>query len=186
MPRPYPPAGKSTLSIITMAKYEWFEEWKDKPVHKRGDAYEDVKKTFVDAIMQTVFKLYPHIEDKVRGDGVCGCSGSRPGSVCPAHTGAAGGRFGWAEGHHPITPNVASTTTQNSAGRLIPYHTPSKQRSRAQGTPHCVLLRWDLRVHLSPIGRVCLGGDTADQPALHRQPPRGVLRHGPRHGAHAD
>uniref|UniRef100_A0A8C9FIF5 All-trans-retinol 13,14-reductase n=1 Tax=Pavo cristatus TaxID=9049 RepID=A0A8C9FIF5_PAVCR len=57
--------GKSTLSIITMAKYKWFEEWKDKPVHKRGDAYEDVKKTFVDAIMQTVFKLYPHIEDKV-------------------------------------------------------------------------------------------------------------------------
>uniref|UniRef100_A0A8C3LVG3 All-trans-retinol 13,14-reductase n=1 Tax=Chrysolophus pictus TaxID=9089 RepID=A0A8C3LVG3_CHRPC len=57
--------GKSTLSIITMAKYEWFEEWKDKPVHKRGDAYEDVKKTFVDAVMQTVFKLYPHIEDKV-------------------------------------------------------------------------------------------------------------------------
>lgn len=57
--------GKSTLSIITMAKYEWFEEWKDKPVHKRGDAYEDVKKTFVDAIMQTIFKLYPHIEDKV-------------------------------------------------------------------------------------------------------------------------
>lgn len=48
-----------------MAKYEWFEEWKDKPVHKRGDAYEDVKKTFVDAIMQTIFKLYPHIEDKV-------------------------------------------------------------------------------------------------------------------------
>uniref|UniRef100_A0A8C2TKA4 All-trans-retinol 13,14-reductase n=1 Tax=Coturnix japonica TaxID=93934 RepID=A0A8C2TKA4_COTJA len=57
--------GKSTLSIITMAKYEWFEEWKDKTVHKRGDAYENVKKTFVDAIMQTVFKLYPHIEDKV-------------------------------------------------------------------------------------------------------------------------
>ncbi|XP_065601092.1 all-trans-retinol 13,14-reductase [Cyrtonyx montezumae] len=57
--------GKSTLSIITMAKYEWFEEWKDKPVHKRGDTYEDVKKTFVDAIMKTVFKLYPHIEDKV-------------------------------------------------------------------------------------------------------------------------
>ncbi|OXB73882.1 UNVERIFIED_CONTAM: hypothetical protein H355_005711 [Colinus virginianus] len=57
--------GKSTLSIITMAKYEWFEEWKDKPVHKRGDAYEDVKKSFVDAIMKTVFKLYPHIEDKV-------------------------------------------------------------------------------------------------------------------------
>ncbi|NXK46925.1 RETST reductase, partial [Chauna torquata] len=57
--------GKSTLAIVTFAKYEWFEEWKDEQVKKRGDAYEDVKKTFVDAIMQVVFKLYPHVEDKV-------------------------------------------------------------------------------------------------------------------------
>ncbi|NXS55151.1 RETST reductase, partial [Brachypteracias leptosomus] len=57
--------GKSTVAIVTFAKYEWFEEWKDKPVHKRGDDYEDLKKTFVDAIMQTVFKLYPRIEDRI-------------------------------------------------------------------------------------------------------------------------
>ncbi|NXC49194.1 RETST reductase, partial [Penelope pileata] len=57
--------GKSMLSILTFAKYEWFEEWKDEPVKKRGDAYEDMKKTFVDAIMQTVFKLYPKIEDRI-------------------------------------------------------------------------------------------------------------------------
>ncbi|NXP24149.1 RETST reductase, partial [Scytalopus superciliaris] len=57
--------GKSTLAIVTFARYEWFEEWKDKPVHKRGDDYEDLKKTFVDAIMQTVFKLYPLIEDRI-------------------------------------------------------------------------------------------------------------------------
>ncbi|XP_032059885.1 all-trans-retinol 13,14-reductase [Aythya fuligula] len=57
--------GKSTLAIVTFAKYEWFEEWKDKPVNKRGDAYEDLKKTFVDAVMEVVFKLYPNIEDKI-------------------------------------------------------------------------------------------------------------------------
>ncbi|NXI64724.1 RETST reductase, partial [Anseranas semipalmata] len=57
--------GKSTLAIVTFAKYEWFEEWKDEQVNKRGDAYEDVKKTFVEAIMQVVFKLYPNIEDKI-------------------------------------------------------------------------------------------------------------------------
>ncbi|NXJ86575.1 RETST reductase, partial [Trogon melanurus] len=57
--------GKSTLAIVTFAKYEWFEEWKDKQVHKRGDDYEELKKTFVDAIMQSVFKLYPHIEDRI-------------------------------------------------------------------------------------------------------------------------
>ncbi|NXG61299.1 RETST reductase, partial [Hemiprocne comata] len=57
--------GKSTLAIVSFAKYEWFEEWKDKQVHKRGDDYEELKKTFVDAIMQTVFKLYPRIEDRI-------------------------------------------------------------------------------------------------------------------------
>ncbi|KAM6035018.1 all-trans-retinol 13,14-reductase isoform 2-T2 [Theristicus caerulescens] len=44
--------GKSTLAIVTFAKYEWFEEWKDKQVNKRGDDYEELKKTFVDTIMQ--------------------------------------------------------------------------------------------------------------------------------------
>ncbi|NXI53314.1 RETST reductase, partial [Chloroceryle aenea] len=57
--------GKSTLAIVTFAKYEWFEEWKDKQVHKRGDDYEELKKTFVDSIMQVVFKLYPLIEDRI-------------------------------------------------------------------------------------------------------------------------
>ncbi|XP_074708384.1 all-trans-retinol 13,14-reductase [Strix uralensis] len=57
--------GKSTLAIVSFAKYEWFEEWKDKQVNKRGDDYEELKKTFVDAIMQAVFKLYPRIEDRI-------------------------------------------------------------------------------------------------------------------------
>ncbi|NWI34993.1 RETST reductase, partial [Sula dactylatra] len=57
--------GKSTLAVVTFAKYEWFEEWKDKQVNKRGDDYEKLKKTFVDTAMQVVFKLYPHIEDRI-------------------------------------------------------------------------------------------------------------------------
>ncbi|NXM71265.1 RETST reductase, partial [Serilophus lunatus] len=57
--------GKSTLAIVTLARYEWFEEWKDKQVHKRGDDYEDLKKTFVDNIMESVIKLYPRIEGRI-------------------------------------------------------------------------------------------------------------------------
>ncbi|NXH12351.1 RETST reductase, partial [Bucco capensis] len=57
--------GKSTLAIVTFAKYDWFEEWKDKQVHKRGDDYEALKKIFVDTIMQVVFKLYPRVEDRI-------------------------------------------------------------------------------------------------------------------------
>lgn len=57
--------GKSTLVVVTFAKYEWFEEWKDKQVHKRGDDYEELKQAFVDTIMQSVFKLYPQIEGRI-------------------------------------------------------------------------------------------------------------------------
>ncbi|NWU73830.1 RETST reductase, partial [Pterocles burchelli] len=57
--------GKSTLIVVTFAKYEWFEEWKDKQATKRGDDYEDLKKTFVDTIMRSVFKIYPRIEDRI-------------------------------------------------------------------------------------------------------------------------
>ncbi|NXX79355.1 RETST reductase, partial [Urocolius indicus] len=57
--------GKSTLAIVTFARYEWFEEWKDEQVKKRGEEYEELKKSFMDAIMETVFKLYPGIEDKI-------------------------------------------------------------------------------------------------------------------------
>ncbi|NXT80850.1 RETST reductase, partial [Zapornia atra] len=57
--------GKSTLAIVTFARYEWFEEWKDKQVNKRGEDYEELKKTFVDQAMQAVFKLYPRIEDRI-------------------------------------------------------------------------------------------------------------------------
>uniref|UniRef100_A0A8C8B694 All-trans-retinol 13,14-reductase n=1 Tax=Otus sunia TaxID=257818 RepID=A0A8C8B694_9STRI len=65
----HPGKGRSpttnTLLENFFAKYEWFEEWKDKPANKRGDEYEELKKTFVDAIMQAVVKLYPRIEDRI-------------------------------------------------------------------------------------------------------------------------
>ncbi|XP_033926395.1 all-trans-retinol 13,14-reductase isoform X2 [Melopsittacus undulatus] len=57
--------GKSTLVVVTFARYEWFEEWEDKQVHKRGDDYEELKQSFVDTIMRTVFKLYPRIEHRI-------------------------------------------------------------------------------------------------------------------------
>uniref|UniRef100_A0A8C2XJ02 Si:ch1073-13h15.3 n=1 Tax=Cyclopterus lumpus TaxID=8103 RepID=A0A8C2XJ02_CYCLU len=39
--------GKSCMTILTMVKYEWFEEWKDTTVRKRGDEYHNYKMRFV-------------------------------------------------------------------------------------------------------------------------------------------
>lgn len=58
--------GKSTLIVLAVAKYEWFEEWKEEKVTKRGAEYEAFKNCFVDNIMETVLKFYPQIKDKVR------------------------------------------------------------------------------------------------------------------------
>lgn len=50
---------------VTLAKYEWFEEWKDDRVKKRGPVYNDMKKTFQDQVWNLVLKLFPQLEDKV-------------------------------------------------------------------------------------------------------------------------
>ncbi|XP_030407747.1 all-trans-retinol 13,14-reductase isoform X4 [Gopherus evgoodei] len=64
--------GKSTLCILAFAQYEWFEEWKEETVQKRGTKYESLKNAMVESILKTVLKLYPHLEDKIE----CISSGS--------------------------------------------------------------------------------------------------------------
>ncbi|XP_077161971.1 all-trans-retinol 13,14-reductase [Paroedura picta] len=57
--------GKSTLIILTVARYEWFEEWKEEQVSKRAAEYEELKNTFVEAMMEVVYGIYPEVKDKV-------------------------------------------------------------------------------------------------------------------------
>ncbi|KAJ1091606.1 hypothetical protein NDU88_004724 [Pleurodeles waltl] len=57
--------GRSTLTVLTFASYEWFEEWKDENVKKRGVDYDGLKNMFADSMIQTVTKLFPNIQDKI-------------------------------------------------------------------------------------------------------------------------
>ncbi|KAJ7305093.1 hypothetical protein JRQ81_010926 [Phrynocephalus forsythii] len=57
--------GKSTLIVLAIAKYEWFEEWKEEKVTRRGMEYESLKNSFVDNIMETILKFYPQIKDRI-------------------------------------------------------------------------------------------------------------------------
>lgn len=182
--QPCPAVGKSTLAIVTFAKYEWFEEWKDEPVNKRGDAYEDLKKTFVDAVMEVVFKLYPNIEDKVRKSGVHGSSASSPESLLgpgwhqPAQLPPD---YTWCRGAGCCPPGPRSAQTWP--------RTPPRgcREPRPSPSPMSGGTRPPLpsRLPLSPADRVHLWGVAPHQPALHRQPPGGDLRHRPRHRPHA-
>ena len=56
--------GKSTCVIITVAPYEWFQEWADQRVTHRGDDYKSVKEAIAEQMWRQVLQLFPHLEDK--------------------------------------------------------------------------------------------------------------------------
>ncbi|XP_077595177.1 inactive all-trans-retinol 13,14-reductase [Stigmatopora nigra] len=57
--------GKSCMTILTMVKYEWFEEWKDTSVRKRGDQYQRYKMRFANNLFDWACRLFPKIKDKL-------------------------------------------------------------------------------------------------------------------------
>ncbi|XP_038151769.1 all-trans-retinol 13,14-reductase-like [Cyprinodon tularosa] len=58
--------GKSTLSLVSFAKYSWFEEWKDGKVTNRGGDYKELKQAFIDSALDVVMDVFPKItRDKI-------------------------------------------------------------------------------------------------------------------------
>eukprot|EP00088_Acartia_fossae_P016828 TRINITY_DN1947_c1_g1_i1.p1 TRINITY_DN1947_c1_g1~~TRINITY_DN1947_c1_g1_i1.p1 ORF type:complete len:627 (+),score=164.25 TRINITY_DN1947_c1_g1_i1:50-1930(+) len=57
--------GKSTAAIVTLANWDWFKAWKDKGVKKRGDEYDELKKSIGDQMIEQTCKLFPQIRDKI-------------------------------------------------------------------------------------------------------------------------
>eukprot|EP00164_Ancoracysta_twista_P000103 GFYU01000146.1.p1 GENE.GFYU01000146.1~~GFYU01000146.1.p1 ORF type:complete len:608 (-),score=259.18 GFYU01000146.1:63-1886(-) len=57
--------GKMTVSVITLAKYEWFEQWVDERVGHRGQDYEAVKNRIGKKMWEQVCRMYPAMKDKL-------------------------------------------------------------------------------------------------------------------------
>ncbi|XP_072299009.1 all-trans-retinol 13,14-reductase [Eucyclogobius newberryi] len=58
--------GKSTVSLVSFANYEWFEEWKDAKVTNRAAEYKALKQDFIDSILEVVMDVFPNItRDKI-------------------------------------------------------------------------------------------------------------------------
>jgi len=55
--------GKSTVAIISFGKWEWFEEWNDQPLKRRGDSYDEIKATLGQRMIDQTCVLYPQIKD---------------------------------------------------------------------------------------------------------------------------
>ncbi|XP_052467048.1 inactive all-trans-retinol 13,14-reductase [Carassius gibelio] len=57
--------GKSCMTILTMVNYEWFEDWKDTRVRKRGDDYHSYKMRFGNSLFEWACKHFPKLRDKL-------------------------------------------------------------------------------------------------------------------------
>ncbi|KAK7939336.1 hypothetical protein WMY93_002662 [Mugilogobius chulae] len=57
--------GKSCMTLLTMARYEWFEEWKDTALGKRGQDYLDLKNSMAHELLDWALTIFPQLRDKV-------------------------------------------------------------------------------------------------------------------------
>jgi all-trans-retinol 13,14-reductase len=57
--------GKSTVDLISLAPYQWFEKWANKPWHKRGADYEQFKHMLAEKLLDDVYQHVPQVRGKV-------------------------------------------------------------------------------------------------------------------------
>lgn len=57
--------GKSTIEMITLAPYEWFERWENERWKHRGEAYEAYKEQFSKRLLQVLYNQFPQLEGKI-------------------------------------------------------------------------------------------------------------------------
>jgi all-trans-retinol 13,14-reductase len=57
--------GKSTIEMITLAPYKWFEKWEDERWKHRGDEYENYKEYFSQRLLKELYKQFPQLEGKI-------------------------------------------------------------------------------------------------------------------------
>uniref|UniRef100_A0A8C4II39 Amine oxidase domain-containing protein n=1 Tax=Dicentrarchus labrax TaxID=13489 RepID=A0A8C4II39_DICLA len=57
--------GKSCMTLLTMARYEWFEEWEGTKLGKRGQDYLDLKNGMAQELLDWALTIFPQLRDKV-------------------------------------------------------------------------------------------------------------------------
>ncbi|KAG7505122.1 all-trans-retinol 13,14-reductase-like [Solea senegalensis] len=57
--------GKSCMTLLTMARYEWFEEWEGTKLGRRGQDYLDMKNSMAQELLDWALTIFPQLRDKV-------------------------------------------------------------------------------------------------------------------------
>jgi all-trans-retinol 13,14-reductase len=58
-------AGKSTVQVITGARYDWFEKWRGTTWQQRGSEYETFKERLTQRLLAALYKEMPQLEGKL-------------------------------------------------------------------------------------------------------------------------
>nr|KAG5704661.1 hypothetical protein BaRGS_025303 [Batillaria attramentaria] len=56
--------GKTSVLVITLAKWEWFEAWQNERLRHRGERYEGIKDSLGTNMWQVCCQLFPQLEGK--------------------------------------------------------------------------------------------------------------------------
>ncbi|KAI6072666.1 All-trans-retinol 13,14-reductase-like protein [Aix galericulata] len=59
--------GRSCMTILTMARYEWFEEWAGTRAKHRGAEYQQYKGAIAQRLLERALQRFPQLRDKVTG-----------------------------------------------------------------------------------------------------------------------
>ncbi|NWI12065.1 RETST reductase, partial [Crypturellus soui] len=57
--------GRSCMTLLTMARYEWFEEWAGTRAKHRGAGYQGYKEAIAQRLLERALQRFPHLRDKV-------------------------------------------------------------------------------------------------------------------------
>lgn len=75
------------MTILTMARYEWFEEWAGTRAKHRGPDYQRYKLAIAQRLLERALQRFPHLRDKVTWGGTR--------HRCPQPRGVPGGDGVW-------------------------------------------------------------------------------------------
>ena len=57
--------GRSTIEIITVAKYDWFKKWENTKWKKRGEDYDELKEKLSQRLLEHLYIYEPQVKGKI-------------------------------------------------------------------------------------------------------------------------
>ncbi len=58
-------AGKTTIEIVTLSPFSWYEKWKDERWMKRGEDYNAFKEKLSQRLLEELYKKHPELKGKI-------------------------------------------------------------------------------------------------------------------------